>query len=188
MANCGPSAGLPLPCKSFMPGIRKIYIGSFFSGSTTGENLRYSADTNNVITAATMVSGSFYTYDLTKEAGEVQEAVHANATNGTTSYEDTINVYLSQYSTAVRNKITVLAKSKLLVVVQDRNGQYWLFGTDGTGTTPSTSSGVDMGESTATTGKAYAGDPNGYQLVFSSLEKVPPLEMNSSVLSALISE
>lgn len=188
MANCGPTAGLPLPCKNFMPGIRKIYIASFFSGSTTTENLKYSASTDNIITAATLTVGSFYTYDLTKEAGDVQEAIHANATNGTTSYEDTINVYLSQYSTAVRNKIVVLMKSKLLVVVQDRNGQYWLFGTDGTGTIPSTSAGVDAGESTATTGKAYAADPNGYTLVFSSLERVPPLEITSIVMAGLISE
>lgn len=188
MANCGPSAGLPLPCKSFMPGIKKIYIASFFSGSTTSENLRYTADTNSIITAMTMTSGSFYTYDLTKEAGEVQDLIHASANNGLTSYESNINVYLSQYSTAVRNKMIILAKSKLYVIVLDRNGQYWLFGTDGTGSIPSTSNGVDMTESTATTGKAYATDQNGYNLVFNCIEKVPALEVNSAALTSLISE
>lgn len=187
MANCGPTSGLALPCKNFMPGIKRVYIASFFTGSTIGENLTYSADSNNVITAATLSTGFFYTYDLTKEAGDVTEAINANATNGTTSYSETINIYLSQYSTAVRNKITVLAKSKLLMIVLDRNGQYWLHGTDGTGTSPSTSSGVDMMPSAGLTGKVYASDQNGYNLVFNSTEKVPPLEMSSTVISALVS-
>lgn len=187
MANCGPTAGLALPCKNFMPGIRRIYIASFFSGSTVGENLSYTIDANNVITGATLLSGYFYQYDLTKEAGEMTEAEHFNPTNGTIGYENTLNVYLSQYSTATRNKIVVLGKSKLLVIVQDRNGQYWLMGTDGTGTVPSTSNGVDLTESTATTGKAYASDQNGYNLVFNSNEKVPPLEVSSSLIATITS-
>ncbi len=115
MANCGPTAGLALPCKNFMPGVRKIFIASFYTGSTVGENLTYTADANNIVTAATLSTGFFYTYDLLKEAGEVQEKINTSPTTGLVSYEDTLNVYLSQYSTATRNKIVVLAKSKLLV-------------------------------------------------------------------------
>lgn len=183
MPNCGPTSGLALPCKNFMPGLQKIYIAPFFSGGT--QNLTFTANSESVITAATLSTGSFYAYDLTKEAAEVQDAIHANAANGTTSYESTINVYLSQYSTAVRNKIIVLAKAKLLLIAKDRNGQFWLYGTDGTGVVNSSSNGVDMGESTATQGKAYAGDPNGYQLVFSAIEKVPALEIDSSIIAAI---
>ena len=185
MANCGPTSGLPLPCKTFMPGIRRIYIASFFTGSTVGENLTYTVDANSVITGATLSVGKFYTYDLTKEAAEVQDAIHAVPTNGTTSYESTINVYLSQYSTTVRNQIVILSKAKLLLITEDRNGQYFLYGTDGTGTAPSSSNGVDMMESTATSGKAYASDPNGYNLVFNAIEKVPALEVNSSLIASL---
>lgn len=187
MANCGITSGLQVPCKSFMPGVRKIYIASFYSGNTVGENLSYTVDANNVITGATMLSGSFYTFDLLKEAGEMTEAEHWNPTNGTSAYENTINVYLSQYSTVVRNKIVALGKAKLLVIVLDRNGQYWLVGTDGTGTSPSTSSGVDLGDSTGTVGKAYGSDPNGYNLVFSATERVPPLEVQSSVIATIVS-
>lgn len=187
MANCGPTAGLPLPCKNFMPGLRRVYIAPFYSGSTQGENLTYTTSPTSVITGATLVAGSFYQFDLTKEAGEVQDAMHFNPQNGTSSYESTINIYLSQYSTVVRNQIVILGKSKLLMIAEDRNGQYWLYGTDGTGLIPSTSNGVDLMESTATTGKAYASDQNGYNLAFNCTEKVPALEIAPSVIASITS-
>jgi hypothetical protein len=187
MANCGPTSGLPLPCKTFMPGLRRIYIASFYSGSTVGENLTYTTNATSVITAATLVTGFFYQYDLTKEAGEVQDAMHFNPQNGTTSYESTINVYLSQYSTAVRNQIVTLGKSKLLLITEDRNGQYFLYGTDGTGVAPSTSNGVDLMDSTATTGKAYGADQNGYNLVFNCIEKTMGIEVAASVVAGITS-
>lgn len=188
MASCGVTSGLPLPCKNFMPGIRRIYVASFYSGSTTiAQNFTYTANTTNVITGLTLTNGSFYQFDLTKEAGELTEAEHWNPQNGTSSYENTLNVYLSQYSTSVRNQIVLLGKDKLLVLCQDRNGQFWLLGTDGTGSNPSTSNGVDLMDSTATTGKAYASDQNGYNLVFNCTEKVPPLEVSSSVIASITS-
>ncbi|HWY35504.1 MAG TPA: hypothetical protein VNX68_12735 [Nitrosopumilaceae archaeon] len=187
MANCGPTSGLALPCKTFMPGLRRIFIASFYSGSSIGDNFTYTTDVNSVITAGTLTTGFFYQYDLTKEAGETQDAMHFNPQNGTTSYESTINVYLSQYSTAVRNKIVTLGKAKLLLITEDRNGQYFVYGTDGTGVVPSTSNGVDLMESTATSGKAYGADQNGYNLVFNCTEKVPALEISSTVIAGLTS-
>ena len=138
-----------------------------------------------MITAATLSSGSFYTFDLTKESGDYQEAIHVNATNGTVSYEGTFSAYLANYSTALRNKIVASAKGRMYLIFEDRNGQFFLCGTDGTGTNPSASMGVDMGESTATPGKAYAGDPNGYNLVFNFTEKLPPIEISSSVVASI---
>ncbi len=181
--SCQITSGLALPCKSFMPGIRRIFVGNFFSGTTnSGENVSYTVDTTNTITAMTVTSNKFYTFDLTKEAGEVQDAIHANPQNGTTSYESTINIYLSKFSTSVRNQMVLLATTKLLIIVEDRNNQFWLYGTDGSGVVPSTSNGVDMMDSTATTGKAYGADANGYNLVFNAIERVPALEVAASVI------
>lgn len=187
MATCQLTSGLALPCKNFMPGIRRVYIGNFFSGSTnSGQNVSYTLNATNQITGMTVTTGNFYTFDLTKEAGEYVEAIHGNAANGTTSYESTLNIYLSQYATNVRNQIYLLAVTKLLVIFEDRNGQYWLMGTDGTGTLTGTSNGVDLGESTALTGKAYASDANGYNLVFSAIEAVGPVEVLPSVIPSVI--
>ena len=95
MANCGVSSGHAIQCRNFMPGIKRFYLAPFFSGTTSSELLTYTVDSNNVITAATLSSGSFYTFDLTKESGDYQEAIHVNATNGTVSYEGTFSAYLA---------------------------------------------------------------------------------------------
>ncbi len=185
--SCQLTSGLALPCKNFMPGIRRMFIANYFSGSTVGENVSYTTNATNVITGMTVTTGKFYTFDLTKESGDVQDAIHANPTNGTTSYESTITLYLSQYSTNVRNQMVLLATNKLLVIAEDRNGQYFLFGTDGTGTNPSSSNGVDMMDSTGTPGKAYGADPNGYTLVFNAIEKVPALEVLATLIPSITS-
>lgn len=186
MANCGINSGVAVQCRTFMPGIRRVFFAPFYSGSTSIETLSYSADSTSVITGATFTAGAtFYQFDLNKEAGDMQEAIHVNAANGTVSYENTLSIYLSNYSTAMRNKIVALAKGRMYAVFEDRNGQFFLMGTDGTGTVPSSSMGVDMGESTGTPGKAYASDKNGYDLTFTSTEKVPPLEISAALMATI---
>lgn len=186
--SCGITAGNPIPCNTFMPGLRRMAIAQFFSGTTNiGENLSYTLDATGVATGATLTTGKAYIFDLTKEAGDVNDAIHANATNGTTSYETTIGFYLANYSTSIRNQVAILAKMKALVWVEDRNGQWFLFGTDGTGTIPSTSNGCNLGESTATTGKAYGADPNGYNLIMNAAEKVQFVEFDSTTMAGLLS-
>lgn len=185
MANCGLTTPITIPCGKFMPGIRRIYIADFYSGSTSSaQNIAYTADATNVITAATLSNGTFLMIDLTKESSDIQDAITTNATNGTVAYETTINLYLSQYSTAMRNRIVLMAKGKSLIVFEDRNGQAWLAGTDGTGSRTGSSNGCDMEPGTATTGKA-AGDTNGYTIAFKSAERVPPLEISTSVLAGI---
>lgn len=186
MSTCQLTSGLPLPCKTFMPGVRRMYVGNFFTGATTtAQNVSYSSNSINQVTGLTITTGKFYTFDLTKEAGEYVEAIHANQAAGLTSVESTLNIYLSQYATNVRNQMYLLATTKLLIIFEDRNGQYWLMGTDGTGSVTGTSNGVDMTESTALTGKAYASDSNGYNLVFSAIEAVPPVEVLSTVIAGI---
>lgn len=185
MANCGLTLPIPIPCGKFMPGIRRIYIADFYSGSTSSaQNLSYTADATNVITAATLSNGTFLMIDLTKESSDIQDSITVNATNGTVAYETMINIYLSQYSTAMRNRIVLAAKAKSLIVYEDRNGQAWLAGTDGTGSATSSSNGCDMEPGTATTGKA-AGDTNGYTISWKAAEKVPPLEISTAVLATI---
>ena len=75
--------------------------------------------------------------------------------------------------------------TKLVIIVEDRNGQYWLYGTDGSGTAPSTSNGVDAMDSTGMIGKAYGGDQNGYNLVFNAIERVPALEVSATLIPSI---
>jgi hypothetical protein len=183
---CLLTAGLPLPCKNFMPGGRRIAIANFFSGTSYGENFAYTVDANTVITGATLTTGKAYVFDMLKESIDVQDKENLNPNNGTSSYDSSISFYLSQYSTATRNKMVALANQKLLIFVEDRNGQWFCYGTDGTGINPSTSNGCDLVDSTGTIGKGYAADQNGYTLTATCTERVPPLEINATVMNTLL--
>ncbi len=188
MANCLITGGYELPCKTYMPGLRRVFIGNFFSGGTnSGENVSYTTNATNQITGLTITTGKFYEFDQLKESSDWVEIPHANDKMGTTSYESNITIYLPQISTAARNQMVALASQKLLFIVEDRQGQYFLIGTDGTGTSPSTSQGVDMVDSTSTPGKAF-GDANGYTLTFNAVEKTAALEVVSTLISSIVSQ
>lgn len=168
--SCLLTSGLPLPCRESMPGLKAIYIANFetVSGITT--------DATNVVTGIT--AGTFYNFALNKEAGEFTENINSSPQNGTVAYEPTINLYLSKYATVLRNQIVLLAKSKLLVIMLDRNGQYWMAGVE---------NGMDCTAGSGVVGKAYLGDPNGWNITFTGQESVPAKEVSAGIIAARIS-
>lgn len=188
MASCQFSAGQPLPCGKYAPGIKNLYLINFFSGSTNvGENLTYTVDATGLVTGMTILNGKAYQVSLLKQAGELTHANNSSDTNGTIGFEDTFTFYISQFSNSGRTFEQLLSFSKVYAVVQDRNGNYILMGSDGSGVVPSSSSGCDLIPSSATTGKDYNTDTNGYTFILSAKEKVAPLFISPSVISSLIS-
>lgn len=185
--SCQLMNGQPLPCKNWVAGISRVYFINFYTGATTTvQNLSYTANSSNQISAMTITSGGAYEFANLKEATDNPEGWHSTPSVGTNSYENNLTMFVPQYSTEVRNLLITLSTGKFFIVVLDRNGQYWLLGSDGTGSILGTSAGCDMVESTATLGKAFATDPNGYTLVFNSIERVPPLEILPSALAPWI--
>lgn len=189
MASTILTAGQPIMQKNYIPGVRRLFIANFFSGTTgtaLGENITYTLNTANTITALTLSTGFFYTFDMNKEVCDVQDIPHANAAAGTLSFETNITIALSQYTTAMRNQMQLLGQNKLMFIIETRQGQYFLIGSSGEGTAPSTSNGVDMVDSTGTPGKAF-GDNPGWTLIFNAVERVSPIEIAASVIPAIIS-
>ena len=173
--NCLLNAGLPLPCKNFMPGLLNVYVAN------QSNLISYSANSTNVVTGLTLSAASFYyKFSLLKESGELIINDIATPGMGTTAYEHVVNMYLAHFQTTVNNILQTLSVSQLSIIVQDRNSQYWLCGA---------TNGMDMsGTNTGNTGKGYiGGDPNGWTLSFNGQETQPPLEVSASVLNGIIS-
>ena len=173
MATCLFTAGLPLGCKDAMTGAKALYIGNF-------ENLiSYTAGTTNVVTGVTMSAGTFlYKFGLLKEAAGFTEVINASPQNGTTSYTPTLDLYLSKFSTTVRNQITLLARAKLIMILQDRNSQFWILGSE---------NGMDLISGTGMVGKAFVGEQNGYTMQFTGEESIPSIEISSSLITSITS-
>jgi len=77
----------------------------------------------------------------------------------------------------MRNDIYILAQKRTFWIVKDNNGLIKLLGQVG---------GMDLGEATASTGKAF-GDLNGATLSFKGMEKEPANVMSQAILTSLLS-
>jgi hypothetical protein len=97
-----------------------------------------------------------YTYELPTQTGSFEETINFNRDNGTVFYTQTVNVMLNKLSSAKRLELQNVAQARVIVFVEDTNGNWWAVGYE---------YGADLSTSTAGTG-AVLGDMNGYTLAF----------------------
>ena len=168
---CALTQGYTLDCADSVGGIKKIYVTELANKSTL-------TAASGVITAFTLSTGKqFWTYELQKETSNLVENITRNEANGTTFYEQVLQFTIRKMAASLRNEIKLLAQNRVMIIVLDRNGKYWLVGE---------SNGAEMTNSTGATGTAF-GDFNGYTLNFRALEEAPMQEVTSGLISTLTS-
>lgn len=140
------------------------------------ENVASLTESSGTITAVTKVSGKiFRKYQLVQETALFEETITGNIQNGTLFYAQKGTIVLNKQQVAVRNEILLLAKARLVVIAQDNNDTWRLYGR---------LQGLKMNEGSATTGTAL-GDRNGYTLTFSGNERELAPFVDSSVIATL---
>lgn len=166
---CVLTSSRTLACRDAVGGIKTIYITELENKATL------TASAGN-ITAFTLDTGTqFWTYDLIKETAEYEEKPTPSTENGTIFYETELKVMLHKTSAAMRNELKFIAQNRLMIIILDRNGNYWLMGE---------TNGADLMPSSIKSGKAM-GDFNGYELTFSAKEENPMQTITSSLLATL---
>lgn len=166
---CVLTAGYALDCRDSVGGMKAVLF----------------IEIDNV-TAVTSASGSvsaiakannkrFWKYNLIRATASVEEAFNDSTENGTSFYTQTLSIILNKMQAATRNEIILLAQNRLLAVVEDRNGKYWLYGKE---------NGLIRSGGKAGTGTAF-GDRNGYELTFVGEEGVMALEVASGIIAGL---
>lgn len=167
---CALTQGYSIDCLEGFGGIKNAWFANFNDISAIV------ASSGDVITGLTKATGKkFYKYQLAQETSDFKDSPNGNPQNGTLFYKHELNIVLNTRSTAVRNEVLLLAKAKLLAVVEDRNGKYWMLGR---------TNGLDMEKGDSGSGKA-AGDRNGFELTFGGEEPALAIEVNSTVATAL---
>ena len=168
--SCSLTTGYALGCRDSVGGIKAIYVQPI---NATG-----SVNTNGsgLVTGftPTSVSGSWFEYDLTKATSSMTETLNASVENGTLFYTPEVTFTINKLQTAVRNELRLLARNRLLVIVQDNNNRYWLLGA---------ANGLEASAGTAGTGTAF-GDRSGYEMTLSGMETNPMLLIQSTTFSA----
>ena len=168
---CALTTGYTLGCRDNVGGITEVRLIAF--NSVTGTIV---VDGSGVVTGTFPASG-FYKYEVPKGAGQFTETVNASTENGTIFYQQELVFPINRMTQTVRNELRLLGLNRLMAIVTDRNGKYWLLGR---------SNGLDVTAGTAQTGTAM-GDRNGYEMTFTGMEELPCSEVSSSIITALTS-
>ena len=163
--GCLLTTGRELPCKDSVGGIKAVYLADYGSlGALTvasGE--------------VTAIAGTpdLFQFDV-KGNSSLEQAITSSRENGTTFYEQTLNLTLTKLDLATQQEIVLMAKARPHIFVEDYNGNYFLVGA---------ANGADVSGGTIVTGAAM-GDLSGFTLVFSAQETLPAYFVTSTVVTA----
>ena len=151
---CDLSLGRKEPCKDVVGGIKAVYFADFGQLGTVTE----------VDDEITDLSGTFsaYKYEV-KGNSSFEQNITSSRENGTTFFEQTLNLTLHKLSKEDNKELKLLAYGRPHVAVEDYNGNVFLMGLE---------HGADVSGGTIVTGAAM-GDLSGYTLSLSAMEVKP---------------
>lgn len=165
--------GNEILCRDSVGGIQEVYITEF--ANVPQANITAAS---GVITAMTCTSGKkFFTFQLEKENGMYDNNDIPSVENGSNFWESLLVFTMKKMSASMKNSIRVLAENRLMIIVKDANGIYWLMGQ---------TRGVDITSATMTSGKAF-GDLNGATMTFAGKEPSFDNQVTASLITALLS-
>ena len=154
---CTLTKGRNEPCKDVVGGITAVYFADFDSlGAIT-----YDATDTDVIDSFGGTP-SWFKFEV-KGNSSFEQAVNSSRENGTTFFEQTLNLTFKKLSKQTHNELKLLAYARPHVVVEDNNGNKFMMGLE---------YGAEVNGGTIVTGAAM-GDMSGYTLTLNAQEKVP---------------
>jgi hypothetical protein len=169
---CLLTSGYSLGCRDSLGGIQEVYIGLW-----NGDNMTIGlTGSNNIVNSFTGSTVSFYSFQQELETASFNQNGQFNSENGTSFYEQTLEITLQKMDATNRAQATVLGQGVWRVMILDQRGQYWLMGK----TNP-----VRVSASTPNVGKAF-GDLNGIKLTFMVKESEPAYNVTSAAAASVI--
>jgi len=170
--SCALTTGYTLGCRDSVGGIKAIYVQGWNATGTVNTN------GSGTVTGFTGFSSGFYEYDLTKATSSMTETLNASIENGSLYYTPEVTFTINKLQVAVRNELRLLARNRLLVIVQDNNNRYWVLGA---------ANGLEATAGTAGSGTAF-GDRSGYEMTLTGMEPDPMLLIVSTTFTPLATQ
>ena len=134
--SCELLIGRTEPCKDSLGGLKAVY---FFNEEP---DVTYFTDTENILTPPTVATAEMY-HDIIKQISGVSalykfelkanentyvENVLSDRSNGTTVYQQVLNIKLKKQDATTHKYLKLLAYGKVRVIVQNNNNQFFLMG------------------------------------------------------------
>ena len=151
---CDLTRGRKEPCKDVVGGLRAVYFTDFGDFGTVTQTDDEITDMSGTFTA--------YKYEL-KGNSSFEQAVTSSRENGTTFFDQTLNITFKKLSKEDNKEIKLLAYGRPHVAVEDYNGNVFVMGLE---------HGAEVTGGSIATGAAM-GDLSGYTLTFNAQELKP---------------
>lgn len=168
--SCALTQGRKDPCHDVVGGLKALYFCDFEAVDLT--------EADNAVSAVVKSSDGTTKLDAFKYeldgASQLTSPITAGRDNGTTFFNQTLELQLKKLDKDTQNEIKVLAYSKPLIFAQDRNDNLWLCGVK---------RGMRVTGGNIMTGAAD-GDRPGYDLTFEAPEKEPPKFVSAAPTAA----
>ena len=166
---CDLTLGRKEPCKDVVGGIKNLYFVNYGDLGTVSITDDVSGESITNITGYTGdVAGDLtcYKYEV-KGNSSLEQTVNSSRENGTTFYEQTLNLTLKKLSKLDNKQLKLMAYGRPHVAVEDYNGNFMMVGLE---------HGADVSGGTVVTGAAM-GDLSGYTLTLTGMETKPAVFM-----------
>jgi hypothetical protein len=154
---CTLTKGRNEPCKDVVGGITAVYFTDF---GDLGD-ITYDVTDTDVIDSFGGTP-TWFKFEV-KGNSSFEQAVTSSRENGTTFFEQTLNLNFKKLSKQTHNELKLLAYARPHVIVEDNNGNKFLMGLE---------YGAEVSGGSIATGAAM-GDMSGYTLTFTAQEKIP---------------
>jgi len=155
--SCDISTGRLAPCKDALAGLRAVY----FINKDDMTGVTYDGINTDVIEAVTGTPVA-YKFDL-RGASTFEQTIQTSKDNGTTVFEQVLNITLTKQDLATHKQVKLLAYGNPTILVRDNNDNIFMMGLK---------FGCDMTGGSITSGNAM-NDLNGYTLTFTAMEPKP---------------
>jgi len=151
---CDLTRGRKEPCKDVVGGLKAVYFTDYGDYGTVTQTSDEITDMDGTFTA--------YKYEL-KGNSSFEQTITSSRENGTTFFDQTLNLTLKKLSKEDNAEIKLLAYGRPHVAVEDYNGNVFVMGLE---------HGAEVTGGTIVTGAAM-GDLSGYTLTLNAQELKP---------------
>lgn len=162
-------------CASNQGGIEFVYLCNF--NDVVGFTTDGATGTDNgTITGITGPTSQFF-YSFTGRRNTASGTDDWTVSdNGSGFYTQTLNVIIPKQDREKREQFMLLNKGRVMALVKDNNGLWWLFGGD---------KGMLVSTNSAATGTAST-DLNGYTFALTAEERFPAFPVNTTLAESII--
>lgn len=162
------NSGLVQDCRQSMGGVKRFLIAELSAITDVTE-------VSGVVTAISK-TGNFYEFVPTKTSSAASSPIEQSVENGQIAFNHTVSMVFSKSEASKRNVVMVLAQKQVVVIAEDRNGKFHLYGWN---------TGLDFTEGGGELGTA-ASDLNGYRVTLTGEQPQLEFEVNSSIIAGLL--